>query len=70
MSFIYKWGTNRIEVKRKSRCSVRGDLMQVGTHYEENHIACPCTENASGRLLFAIAAADAWPIEHMDIRNS
>lgn len=53
-----------------ARFSVRGDLIHPGVHYDPTQTQFPTTYKASARLLFAIAAAHGWPIEHMDISNS
>lgn len=70
MTYIYKWSRDGQECKRKARCSIRGDLMRPGQHFDPARTQCPTTEKATARLLFAIAAGHGWPIEHMDISNA
>lgn len=70
MAFQYKWGSDGKLTKRKARCSLRGDLMRPGEHYDPDHVQCPTADKSTARLLFAIAAGHGWAIEHLDITNA
>lgn len=44
--------------------------MIPGTHLDPQRTQLPTADKTTARLLFAIAAAHKWPVEHMDITNA
>lgn len=55
---------------QKARCSIRGELMRPGTHYDPYGIQCPSADMSTVRMIFEIEAAHVWSMEHMDIVNA
>lgn len=49
---------------------MRVKLKSVGTHYYLAQMNCPAVEKEAAWLVFAIAAAHGWSIEHLDIKNA
>lgn len=70
ISYTYKWQPDGTLQSRKARCSVRGDLMKPGIHFDPHKVQYPTTEKTTIRLLFAMAAAHGWHLEHMNIVNA
>lgn len=66
--FTYKLTEEYVELKE--RCSLRGDRMRPGIHYDPQAVSCPTSEKLSARLLFSMAAWHCMTIEHVDIFNS
>lgn len=44
--------------------------MSQGTHYNLTKIQCLAEDKSTVRMLFAVAAAQGWPMEHIDIVNA
>lgn len=67
MTYTYKWQRDVKDFKLKSLCSSRRVLIMHGQPYDSYNTQFPTTEKATARTLIAIAAAQKWKIEHMDI---
>lgn len=64
MSYIYKRDNNNSIIRRKSRESVRGDLMKPQVHYDPEKTATHMADKASLRILFAITAQRQLLLDH------
>lgn len=69
-SYAYKWRPDGSILERKARFSVLSHVMKPGVHFDPTKIQCPTADKATIRLRFAIAAANGWKIEHMEILNA
>lgn len=70
VSYTYRWEWDGNFNSRKDICSLRGDLMSLGIHYDPRRTQCPTAHKRTDRLLFAVDATHQWPTEHIDITNA
>ena len=53
--------------KRKARCSIRGDRMKPGQHFDPKQTSTFMAEKTLVQSLLAIAAAHQWPVQYMHL---
>ena len=62
MTYRYKRTPEGKIAKRKARCSIRGDHMKAGQHFDPKKTSTFMAEKTTVRTLLSIAAANQWPV--------
>lgn len=68
--YRYKHEADGTTSARKSRCSVRGDLMRPNVHFDPSKTSSYAADRASIRLILALAAVNAHPLSHIYITSA
>lgn len=56
-------------IQLKARCSLRGDLMKPGTHFDPRQFTTYTADRTTQRLHLALHAQQNMPVEHFDIKS-
>lgn len=63
----YKTNKSGEVEKRKSRPSLRGDMMMAHLHFNPIETSAPIVDRVAVRILITHSIENGWPIEHFDI---